>query len=326
MRVGAIDIGSNSIRLLVAEVERAADGSILGLETIARAGEPCRMARGLGRTGMIEKEVGERAATLAEEFARRARSLGAQHLVVGATAALRASENGEEVARRIEARCGAPVRILSGDEEARYVYRAVVTALGPSARRSPCVVFDLGGGSTEVVSGLGLEIGRWTSLPFGAVNLTEKHLNQDPPDPGELAMLDAAIEKEIMHRCALLPPSTPVLAGVGGTITLLAGLDRGLTTYEPKLLEGHRIPLERLAMWIERLRTSTHEARLAMPLMGEGRADIVVAGALVVGALARRFPTSDLVCSTQGLRYALAHLAAEELIVRSNETQSEQNR
>src|SRR5205085_2354093 len=100
-------------------------------------------------------------------------------------------------------------------------------------RRSQCVVFDLGGGSTEVVSGLGLEPGRWTSLPVGAVNLTERHLHSDPPDLDEIAALESHVREHLMHDCALFPERAPLLAGVGGTITVLASLDRGITVYDP---------------------------------------------------------------------------------------------
>jgi exopolyphosphatase/guanosine-5'-triphosphate,3'-diphosphate pyrophosphatase len=100
---------------------------------------------------------------------------------------------------------------------------------------------------------------------------------------------------------------------VGGTVSLLAALDRGLSVYDPTLLEGLAIGLDRLDALIGRILASTHEERRTWPVMGEGRADIVVAGALVVGLLARRFPSPALVCSTQGLRYGLARLAADEL-------------
>ncbi len=313
MRVAAIDIGTNSIRLLVAEVE-ASGGAEGNLQTLARAGEPCRLGKGLHETGRISEEMAARAAQMAGDFARRARGLGARRIVLGATAALRSAANGPDVAKRIAEQCGLALRILTGEDEAQLVYRAVVAGLGQRARKSPCVVFDIGGGSTEIISGVGLSAGRWISLPFGAVTLTERYLRSDPVQDSEVASLTSEVQAAFMQNCALLPASTPLLAGVGGTVTLLAMLDRGLESYEPGALEGWMIPMPRLEALVERLVRMPHAERRALPAMGEGRADIVVAGALVVRMLAARFPSGGLVCSTQGLRYGLARLAAEEAL------------
>ena len=311
MRVAAIDIGSNSIRLLVADLDErsGADGPVT---TVARAGEVCRLARGLDKAGMIEEGLAQRAGTLASDFVRRANSLGARHIVVGATAAIRNARNGPDVVAGIERQAGLPVRVLTGDEEARLVYRAVVIGLGKGAARSQCVAFDVGGGSTEVVSGLGASPGRWVSLPFGAVSLTERFLPSDPPTAGETDELRSRVRSEIMHLCAYMPEQVPLLAGVGGTVTVLASMDRGLTSYEPSLIEGWRIHADRLPGLVDRLVASRHHERRGLPIVGEGRADIVVAGALIVTELVARFPSASLVCSTQGLRYGLARMAAAE--------------
>ena len=311
MRVGAIDIGSNSIRMLVADVPALNGGA--AVRVVARAGEACRLARGLERSGRIDVEIAERAGAVARAFAERARVLGAVHIVCGATAALRSAANGVEVAESIGKHCAVPVRILSGDDEARLVYRAVVLGLGGGARRSSCLVFDIGGGSTEVVSGVGDLPGRWVSLPFGAVSLTDRHLASNPPSPTEVERLKREVRDIVMHECAYMPSQSPLLAGVGGTVSLLAALDLGLTVYEPALLEGLAIGRARLDALIQRILSTSHEERRSWPVMGEGRADIVVAGAIVVGLLAERFPSSALVCSTQGLRYGLVRLAAEEV-------------
>jgi exopolyphosphatase/guanosine-5'-triphosphate,3'-diphosphate pyrophosphatase len=309
VRVGAIDVGSNSIRLLVADLPR--DGGA-ALATVARAGEPCRLGRGLERTGVVEEPLAERAAALVAEFARRARVFGAARLIVGATAALRNAANGPAVAGLIARRSGLPVRILSGDEEARLVYEAVILGLGGPARRSSCVVFDLGGGSTEVVSGIGERAGRWVSLPFGAVSLTERFLQRSPADPAEVRALEEHVRAEIGARCAELPAASPVLAGVGGTVTACALLDLALPAYEPSRVEGWTIGLERLDALVERLARTTEEERRGLAILGTGRADIMVAGALAVRILAARFAARGLICSTQGLRYGLARLAVRE--------------
>jgi len=316
MRVAAIDIGSNSIRLLVADVaEGESWGGAVG--TIARAGEVCRLGRGLHETGRIAEDLAERAAEITREFARRARSLGALHVVAGATAALRSAENGNEVAGQLAAKAGVEVRVLSGDDEARLVYRSVVLALGARARASQCVVFDLGGGSTEVVSGVGGQPGRWESLPFGAVSLTERLLPGDPPDDATLEAARARIRDDIMHGCALLPERATVLAGVGGTVTVLASIDRGIAEYDPGALEGWWIERGRALATIRDIARMSQQERRRLPIMGEGRADIIGAGALVVEALIERFGAPGLMCSTQGLRYGLARLAADEYRARN---------
>jgi exopolyphosphatase/guanosine-5'-triphosphate,3'-diphosphate pyrophosphatase len=172
------------------------------------------------------------------------------------------------------------------------------------------VVFDLGGGSTEIVSGLGLSLGRWASLSVGAVSLTEQFMSSSPDPMAGAAALEDFVDRQLMHHCALMPGATPLLAGVGGTVTVLASLDRNLTAYDPTMLEGWTIESGRLESLVERVFHSTEVERAAWAVMGPGRSDIVVAGALVVRRIARRFPSRGLVCSTQGLRYGLARLAA----------------
>jgi exopolyphosphatase/guanosine-5'-triphosphate,3'-diphosphate pyrophosphatase len=261
---------------------------------------------------MIEPELAERASQLANEFVRRSRTLGARRFIIGGTAALRNAANGPAVAAQIAERTGVDVRILTGEEEARLVYEAVVLGLGGPARRSSCVVFDLGGGSTEVVSGFGAGAGRWTSLPFGAVSLTERFLHASPADPSEVERLEAFVTSEVTRRCAEMPESAPVLAGVGGTVTAFAVLDLGLQAYEPERVEGCLIEASRLEAVVHRLIQSTEADRRRMSALGRGRADIVVAGALAVRVLAHRFRSRSLLCSTQGLRYGLARLAFRE--------------
>jgi exopolyphosphatase/guanosine-5'-triphosphate,3'-diphosphate pyrophosphatase len=311
MRVGAIDIGSNSVRLLVAEIPEHEPWG-LAMDTLARAGEACRLGKGLHETGRVDDDLVERAGTLVGEFVRRARSLGARHIVAAATAALRRASNGAAAAERISEVAAVPVRILSEADEARLVYRSVVMGLGKSVRGSQCVVFDLGGGSTEVVSGVGERLGRWTSLPFGAVTLTERLVAGDPPTEAQLAAAREWVRDELMRGCALFSDRTAVLVGVGGTITVLAALDAGMTTYDPAQLEGAYVPRARVQALVDRIVRSSQAERRAMPVMGEGRADIVGTGALVVEGLLERFQAPGLLCSTQGLRYGLARLAAEE--------------
>ena len=124
--------------------------------------------------------------------------------------------------------------------------------------------------------------------------------------------LEEDVDSKLMHDCAYMPETAPILAGVGGTVTVLASFDRGLAAYDPALIEGWMIRTPRLEELVERVAASTDTDRAGWGVMGQGRSDIVIAGALVIRRLARRFRSAGLVCSTHGLRYGLARLAASE--------------
>ena len=163
-----------------------------------------------------------------------------------------------------------------------------------------------------MVSGFGERAGRWASLPFGAVSLTERFLHASPAVATEVEGLEAFVTDEVERRCAEMPDSAPVLAGVGGTVTAFAVLDLGLEAYEPDRVEGCLIDIARLEAVVDRLIRSSEADRRRMTALGKGRADIEVAGALAVRVLARRFRTRSMLCSTQGLRFGLARLAFRE--------------
>jgi exopolyphosphatase/guanosine-5'-triphosphate,3'-diphosphate pyrophosphatase len=151
-------------------------------------------------------------------------------------------------------------------------------------------VFDLGGGSTEVVSGVGERLGRWTSLAFGAVTLSEHLVASDPPTLAELDHIRSWVRDELMHGCASFPDRAATLAGVGGTVTVLAALDAGMSTYDPSQLEGAFVPRARLNELITRIVTASQAERRSMPVMGEGRADIVGTGGAGGGGAGRTLP------------------------------------
>ncbi len=308
MNVAAIDIGSNSIRLLVV----GPGGRPGSLRPILRLGEPCRMGRGLHRNGAIEGAMVERAREILIDLVDRARQHGARHIVVAATQAIRSAANQPAVISRLEEACGLRVRVLSGEEEARLVYAAVVESLGALAVRAPCLVFDVGGGSTEVVSGLEAMPGRWVSLPIGAVSLTERFLPDDPPLPDQIAGLEGEVREQLDRGCAQFSKPVSTLAGVGGTVTVLASLHMGLRHYDPRRIESRVIPAGEVSRLADRLAGMSRHERQALPVMGEGRADIVAAGAILARAIVHHFGAPGLICSSQGLRYALARIAMEE--------------
>ena len=304
LRVASIDIGTNSVRLLVAE--RSNQG---GLRPLVRLGESCRLGEGLEATGRIASRAEERTCDTLTRFARRARELDCSDVVVAATNALRSAANGAEVTARLSAAAGYPIRILSGEEEARLVYEAVIDGLRWEPGQGEYLVLDIGGGSVEVVRGIGTRVEHWVSLELGCVRLSERFLRSDPPAPGELAELRAHLGTEWLRHEALLRPTPQAAAGVGGTITALAALNLGLRRYDAGRVEGHLLPTGDLRRLTESLCGLTTAERQALATVGPGRADILPAGCVLLVSLLEATGLASITASTQGLRYALARLA-----------------
>ena len=303
-RIAAIDIGTNSIRLLVAE--RAAQGE---LRPLVRLGESCRLGEGLETTGRIGPRAEERTRDTLSRFARRARELECAEVLVAATNALRSAENGPEVTRRLAAAAGFPIQILSGEEEARLVYEAVLEGLHWDRALGEYLVVDIGGGSVEIVRGVGLRVDRWVSLELGCVRLTERFLRSDPPAPAELAELRSFLRETWVGHDLLLRPTPQAAAGVGGTVTALAALNLGLRRYDASRVEGHLLPTGDIRRLTDSLTGLTTAERQALATVGPGRADILPAGCVLLVSLCEAAGLASLTSSTQGLRYALARAA-----------------
>src|SRR5580765_8203042 len=174
VRIGAVDIGTNSVRLLVADVDDEEK-----LRTSHRMGEISRLGEGLDRTGVIDPAASARTLECLERFVHEAEYSGASRIRVAGTNAFRVARNGPELAARFSERIGYPVEILSGEEEARLVFLAVLSGLNHS--RGHSIVVDIGGGSTEIISGEGETGTQVISLELGCVRLTERMVRSDPP-------------------------------------------------------------------------------------------------------------------------------------------------
>lgn len=304
IRVASIDIGTNSVRLLVAE--RGSQGEV---RPLVRLGESCRLGEGLDATGRIGSRAEERTRDTLARFARRARDLECADVLVAATNALRSAANGEEVTARLSAAAGYPIRILSGEEEARFVYEAVVDGLRWDPARGEYLVIDIGGGSVEIVRGVGHRVEHWASLELGCVRLSERFLGSDPPAPEALAELRAFLRSEWVRHDALLRPTPQAAAGVGGTITALAALNLGLRRYDASRVEGHLLPTGDVRRLTDSLCGLTTAERQALATVGPGRADILPAGCVLLVSLLEAAGLASITASTQGLRYALARMA-----------------
>ncbi|MEN9800341.1 MAG: hypothetical protein RL653_4038, partial [Pseudomonadota bacterium] len=230
-RFGCIDIGTNSVLLLVAE--RAADGAF---RPVAERMEITRLGRGVDRTRRLSPEGMEATLSALEAFAAEARALGAAGLAVSATSAARDAENGAAFLAEARARAGVEVEILPGEVEAQLSFEAVsqdATLCAPGER---VVVIDIGGGSTELVYGAGRDVTFRHSFDVGAVRMTERFVRGDPPTAAELASLRAFLEETF----APLPAPAPGqrLVGVAGTVTTLYCVQHGIAPYDGPRVHG----------------------------------------------------------------------------------------
>jgi exopolyphosphatase/guanosine-5'-triphosphate,3'-diphosphate pyrophosphatase len=291
-RVGVVDLGTNSTRLLVADVEGGAVREVERRLTITRLGEGVD-----GRRLLLPTAVARVRNTLTD-YRRELEALGAERTLAVATSAVRDAENGEAFLGEVEWSYGFTTRLLSGDEEARLTLRGVA-----AGRELPpgTMVVDVGGGSMELV------LAGWhRSLDLGCVRLTERFLPGDPPAPEELAACRA-------HVRDLLPPEPEPrhAIGVAGTVTTLAVLSLGLAEEDPDLLHGHRLETGWIEEEVERLASLPVAALRGLRGMHADRAPVIVAGGLVLVETLRRYGLDEVEVSEHDLLHGAALAAAE---------------
>lgn len=293
---GAIDVGTNTVRLLVAEADGPGRFWPLGEEqAITRLGEGFRASRTLGREPMC------RTVEVVARYADLARAHGAQAIAAVGTAAAREARNGDEFRTGVERAAGIRFELLSGEEEAALMLRGVLHGLGLGHER--VLVLDVGGGSTECVLAAGGRSERLVSVRLGVVALTERYLKSNPPKSWELAKLEAAIAERLDGlRGQVGEVRGRLCAGTGGTATALAAIDMGLREYDARRVNGYRLYRRRLTELYRWLARMTVESRRRVPGLEPGRADVIVAGAAVVLQAMEALVFSELKVSDEGLR------------------------
>jgi exopolyphosphatase / guanosine-5'-triphosphate,3'-diphosphate pyrophosphatase len=296
-RVAAVDLGTNSTRLLVADVRDGTLEERLRRLTITRLGEGVDERRRL-----LPLPIARVRNTLTE-YRQELEAHGAERTLAIGTSALRDAENGEAFLGEVEWSYGFETRLLDGQEEAAMMLRGV--AAGREESLEDTVVVDIGGGSTELVLAANGSTPSAVSVDVGCVRLTERFLRSDPPTAAELA--DAAA-----YTRGLLPDITPRVAiGVAGTVTTLATLDLRLDEYDPVLTHGHRIPRATLDRELERLAAMTLEERLRVPGLEPGRAPVIVAGLVVLGKVLDAYGLAEIEVSERDILHGAALAAAE---------------
>jgi exopolyphosphatase/guanosine-5'-triphosphate,3'-diphosphate pyrophosphatase len=288
MRVAVVDLGTNSTRLLVADVD---DGRV---EEVARRTEITRLGEGVDERGKLLPLPIARVRNVLADYRRELEELGAERTLAVGTSAIRDAENGEAFLGEIEWSYGFKTRLLSGEEEAELTLRGVAGGreLGPGT-----LVLDVGGGSTELIVD-----GFRTSLDLGSVRLTERFLHSDPPTREELDAAARAVRDE-------LPDLEPTQAiGVAGTITTLAALELG--EYDPERVHGYRISRGAVEAQLERLASLPLAERRELSGLEPERAPVIVAGAVIVREVLDGYGLEALEVSERDILHGAALEAA----------------
>ena len=289
MRVGAVDCGTNSIRLLVADVEgdRKTD--------VHREMRVVRLGQGVDRTGELAAEALERTRVALVDYAATCRELGTERVRMVATSATRDARNRDEFRAMVQDVLGVAPEVVSGDEEAALSFDGATRGLDPA--QGPFLVMDIGGGSTELVLGTS-EPQAALSVDVGCVRLTERHLLDDPPTSSQVAAAEADVDAAIARVRAVVPVEQARTAvGLAGSVTTVAAIALALEAYDAERIHLSRIAAADVADVATRLLAMTRAERAALPVMHPGRVDVIGAGALVLATLVDRLGLADVVVS-----------------------------
>ncbi|MEY9991896.1 exopolyphosphatase/guanosine-5'-triphosphate,3'-diphosphate pyrophosphatase [Streptomyces sp. V4I8] len=313
-RVAAIDCGTNSIRLLVADVDPAT-GELVDLDrrmTIVRLGQ------GVDRTGRLAPEALERTFAACRDYAAVIKEHGAERLRFVATSASRDAENRDEFVRGVMDILGVEPEVVTGDQEAEFSFTGATKELvGREDLHRPYLVVDIGGGSTEFVVGEE-HVRAARSVDVGCVRMTERHLVRDgvvsdPPSEEQIAAMRADIEAALDLAEETVPlREARTLVGLAGSVTTVSAIAQDLPEYDSVRIHHSRVSHDRVREITDRLLRSTHAERAAVPSMHPGRVDVIGAGALVLLAIMERIGAEEVVVSEHDILDGIAFKVAED--------------
>ncbi len=277
MRIAVVDIGTNSTRLLICDVEDGRVTAELERRTIIT-----RLGAGVDADGRLNDDAMNRVYQALEQYRELIDAHGAERAIAVLTSAVRDAANGREFAATVEQRFGLEPHVLTGDEEAGLTFRGATSERDPDDP-TPTLVFDIGGGSTELVIGAGHEMSFHVSTQAGVVRQTERHIHSDPPTEAELGHLRDDVR-------AILTDAVPEdqrravqhAIGVAGTATSLAAIAQELDPYDPAKVHGYRLELEESERILKRLAALRLDERREVPGLHPDRAPTIVAGAVIL--------------------------------------------
>jgi exopolyphosphatase/guanosine-5'-triphosphate,3'-diphosphate pyrophosphatase len=303
--VAVVDIGSNSTRLLVAEV---VEGRVSEVERQSRV---TRLGRGVDLSGQLSAEAIEAACEAIGDYMAICREAGVEVVESIATSAVRDASNGSAFVAELRERFALSARVLDGEEEARLTYVGATAEKPPT---EPTLVVDIGGGSTELIVGTGDEIAFHTSLQAGVVRHSERHISSDPPSTTELEALAADV-RSLIENATAGQPGAEASAGIGvaGTPTSLASVEIGLEPYDPKQVHGHTLTLTSIQRLLSQLASAPLANRVDIAGMHPDRAPTIVAGVVILVETMRAFDLDRLQVSEHDILYGSAMTAASAL-------------
>jgi exopolyphosphatase/guanosine-5'-triphosphate,3'-diphosphate pyrophosphatase len=289
VRLAALDVGTNSTRLLVADV---AGGRIVAEH--AREMVITRLGKGVDRTGRFDPAALARTLEVLAGYAATCRRLGAERRRLVATSATRDAADRQAFLDGVRDLLGVDAEVLTGQAEAAATYRGATADLPGD---QPTLVVDIGGGSTELISGHGAAAAM-VSLDIGCVRLFERHLHRDPPGPEEVEALRADAAAHLRRVPEVLDPAAASrVVGVAGTVTTVTAIALGLGSYDPRRIHRATVDASEIAAAAGKLAAMTVAERAALPVMARGREDVIVAGALLLDELVRMFHLRNVIAS-----------------------------
>ena len=297
MKVASIDIGTNTILLLVAKIEGGKVYPLFERETVVRLGE------GVQKDGTLLKEAMERGLQTLAQYLKWCHELEVQKVFAVGTSALREAKNSKDFLKLIKEKIGLPIDIISGEEEAHLSFLAVQKDLGEI--EEPLLVVDVGGGSTEFILGRRGQISQWISLPLGSVRFTEQFLRSDPVQEKEWAKMEGKIREFLFN----IPHSKEPLSmvAVGGTATTLASVEQGLEDFIVEKIHHFTLRKKDLKHQLLLYRSKTTEERKKIPGLPVARADVILAGGAILYLTMEELDCPSVLISCHGVRYGLLY-------------------
>jgi len=301
-RVAVVDVGTNSARLLVADVAGQRVSPVLRRSTVTRLG------RGVDLSGRLSAEAIEDACAAIGEYVEALWELGSGTVAVIATSAVRDAANGDAFVAELRERFALSPRVLDGGEEAQLSYLGATAEQRPE---QPTLVVDIGGGSTELIVGTGEEVAFHASLQAGVVRHTERHIASDPPTAVELESLAADVRGAIEAVLEEAPPAERGIA-VAGTPTSLAAIEMALDPYDPERVHGHVLTLPSIQRMLSQLASAPLAERVTITGLHKDRAPTIVAGVVILIEAMRAFELDHISVSEHDILYGTAITAASE--------------